>query len=406
MASRVALSLEPREHIVVWLIGVAHLVSHFYHLVLPPLFGLIISDLNITYTQIGLVMTLYFASTAIVQIPIGILVDRIGARTVLTIGLFLMGTAVLLAGLVPNYTVLLLAFLIAGIGNAVFHPADFSILSKSVRKSHHGRAFAIHTFGGSIGYAAAPVVILPLGAVIGWQGALVFAGMLGLFAGLTILFFGSSFQDNTTENKLEELKTKGQKKEGDWRIMLTRPMLLFFLFYAATSASATGMTGFSIYALPLVYNVTPETAGIVLTCFLTAAILGSLPGGWLADWADREELVLVFCFFVSVICLVSIGAGILNLWFIFAVALLSGFIRGLYNASRDILVRRASPDSSVGTTFGFVTLGYTLGQGGTPILYGWLMDQNYGSGVFYLSAGAALIALSIVLVPGQGQKQR
>ena len=406
MAPRSLLSLDPREHVVVWLIGAAHLVSHFYHLVLPPLFGLIISDLNITYAQVGVVMTLYFVSTAIVQVPIGILVDRIGARMVLIVGLVLMGTAVLLAGLVPSYSVLLLSFLIAGIGNAVFHPADFSILSTSIPKSRHGRAFAIHTFGGSIGYAAAPVVMLPLGATIGWQGALVFAGILGLITAVVIFIFGGSFQDHKNENNLEEWKTKGQRKGGDWRIMLTRPMLLFFLFYAATSASATGMTGFSIYALPLVYNVAPETAGFVLTCFLTAAILGSLPGGWLADWAKREEMVLVFCFFVTFICLVSVGAGVLNLWLIFAVALLSGFVRGLYNASRDILVRRASPDSSVGTTFGFVTLGYTLGQGGTPILYGWLMDQNYGSGVFYLSAGAALLALLIVLVPGQGQKQR
>jgi len=398
-------TLEPREHAVIGLISGAHLVSHFYHLVLPPLFIFIRPELGVSYTELGIAMTLYFVATAIVQVPIGLMVDRIGARVVLIGGLILMGIALVLAGMVPNYTVLLVSFFIAGMGNAVFHPADFSILSTNVRDSHQGRAFAFHTFGGSIGYAAAPVVMVPLGSIFGWEIALILAGVLGVTMGFFVLICGSVFQENLVQEEEEVITLKKSPKKADWRIMLTRPMVLFFCFYVVTSAAGTGLTAFSIPALPIVYNnISPEIAGAILTCFLVAAIIGSLPGGWLADWVRMEYIVVVSCFAIMAICVVLMGSGFLTLWLVFVVATIAGLMRGLYNASRDVLVRRASPSRSIGTAFGFVTLGYTLGQGGTPILYGWLMDQGLGNGVFFVAAGFALLAMLIVLIPGQGQR--
>lgn len=407
MTSGVRIALEPRERAVIGLIGSVHLVSHFYHLVLPPLFIFIQPELGVSYTELGIAMTLYFIATAIVQVPIGLMVDRIGARAVLIGGLMLMGFSLVLAGMVPNYNVLLVSFFIAGMGNAVFHPADFSILSNNVRESHQGRAFAFHTFGGSIGYAAAPVVMVPLGSIFGWEFSLTLAGLLGVLMGFLIFICGSVFQNRMAQEDDKTGVSKHSPEKADWRIMLTRPMILFFCFYVLTSAAGTGLTAFSIPALPIVYNnISPEIAGAILTCFLVAAIFGSLPGGWLADWVRMEYIVVVVCFAVMSLCVLLMGSGYLTLWLVFLMASIAGLMRGLYNASRDILVRRASPSRSVGTAFGFVTLGYTLGQGGTPVLYGWLMDQGLGSGVFLVAAGFAFLAMLIVLIPGQGQKPK
>jgi MFS transporter, FSR family, fosmidomycin resistance protein len=405
MSSAVSTGLEPREHGAIWLIGAAHFVSHFYHLALPPLYLLVTKDLGLTWVEVGIPMILYFVATAIVQVPIGLLVDKIGARVVLVTGLALMGLALVIAGMLPSYYVLMAAFFVAGIGNAVFHPADFSILSASIRESHLGRAFAYHSFGGSIGYASAPFVMVLFGSRYGWQNALIFAGVLGVVMAVIIALFGASLRDYSGEQKAKEKVGDAPKEAASWRVMLTRPMILFFLFYVATSASGTGMTAYTIPALPLVYDgVSTELAGTILTCFLIAAIVGAIPGGWLADWARLEYLVVVGCFLIMALTIVLIGSGTLSLWLLFGTMIIAGLMRGLYNASRDVLVRRASPSSSVGTAFGFVTLGYTLGQGATPILYGWLMDNGMGSGVFYVSAGAALLAMFIVLIPGQGQK--
>ena len=405
MSSAASTSLEPREHGAIWLIGAAHFVSHFYHLALPPLYLLVTKDLGLTWVEVGFPMILYFVATAIVQVPIGLLVDKIGARVVLVAGLALMGLALVIAGMMTSYYVLMAAFFVAGIGNAVFHPADFSILSASIRESHLGRAFAYHSFGGSIGYASAPFVMVLFGSQYGWQNALIFAGVLGVVMSVIIATFGASLRDYSGERKAKEQAGETPKEALSWRVMLTRPMILFFLFYVATSASGTGMTAYTIPALPLVYDgVSTELAGTILTCFLIAAIVGAIPGGWLADWARLEYLVVVGCFLIMALTIVLIGSGTLSLWLLFGTMIVAGLMRGLYNASRDVLVRRASPSSSIGTAFGFVTLGYTLGQGATPILYGWLMDNGMGSGVFYVSAGAALLAMFIVLIPGQGQK--
>jgi FSR family fosmidomycin resistance protein-like MFS transporter len=395
----ISVSLERREHTAIWLVGGAHMVSHFYHLVLPPLFLLIKPALGVSYAELGFVMTVYFVATLITQMPIAMMVDRVGAKIVLIFGLLLHGGAIALAGLFPSYEMLLVAFFLGGIGNSVFHPADFSILSASVRDSHQGRAFAVHTFTGSIGYACAPLVMVALAGLFGWQGALIVAGSAGVVMGLAILLAGGEMRDYagsaapSVDGKAEE------PKKADWRIVLTRPMILFFVFYIATSASGTGMTNFGAVALPVVYGMTAELANTLLTVFLIAAILGALPGGWIADRARREDLVIMACFLAMALSLFVLALGDIGLWLIVVTLIISGFMRGLYNASRDILVRRAAPAGSVGTAFGFVTLGYTIGQGGTPVVYGWLMDQGHGQGVFIMAGVAALIATAIVLIP-------
>jgi FSR family fosmidomycin resistance protein-like MFS transporter len=395
----ISASLERREHTAIWLVGGAHMVSHFYHLVLPPLFLLIKPALGVSYAELGFVMTVYFVATLITQMPIAMMVDRVGAKIVLIFGLLLHGGAIALAGLFPSYEMLLVAFFLGGIGNSVFHPADLSILSASVRDSHQGRAFAVHTFTGSIGYACAPLVMVALAGLFGWQGALIVAGSAGVVMGLAILLAGGEMRDYagsaapSVDGKAEE------PKKADWRIMLTRPMILFFVFYIATSASGTGMTNFGAVALPVVYGMTAELANTLLTVFLIAAILGALPGGWIADRARREDLVIMACFLAMALSLFVLALGDIGLWLIVVTLIISGFMRGLYNASRDILVRRAAPAGSVGTAFGFVTLGYTIGQGGTPMVYGWLMDQGHGQGVFIMAGVAALIATAIVLIP-------
>jgi MFS family permease len=184
-----------------------------------------------------------------------------------------------------------------------------------------------------------------------------------------------------------------------WRFMLSRPMVMFFLFYVFTSASGTGMTNFSVVALIEVYGTNLSLANTVLTVFLVAAMVGTLPGGYLADWTRRHDLVLVVCFVVMAGCVAAIGTAALPLWLILVAVTVAGLMRGVYNASRDMLVKQAAPRGRIGSAFGFVTLGYTLGQGGTPVVYGWLMDVGAGAAVFYVSAAFALLAIATVLAP-------
>ena len=383
-----------REAAAMGVIGAAHFVSHFYHLVLPPLFVLIHQALGISYAQLGVVMTTYFFATLLTQVPIGLLVDRIGAKLVLTFGLALHGGAVVAAGMAPSFEMLLVAFFVGGVANSVFHPADFSILSASVAEERHGRAFATHTFTGSIGYALAPLTMAGLAYEFGWQTALIIAGSLGLICAVIVTFAWPLLSDDASASR-----NKSTREKTTWRFMLSRPMLLFFLFYVVTSASGTGMTNFAPVALTAIYGIEITLATKILTVFLIAAILGSLPGGWVAEKTNRENLLIIISFLIMAICLAVIGTGIIGLWAVFCGMALAGFLRGFYNASRDILVRRAAPQGRVGAAFGFVTLGYTIGQGCMPVVYGWFMDQGSGKAVFLIAAAFAILAVFTVILP-------
>ncbi len=395
------MALPRREKETIGLIGAAHFCSHFYQLTLPPLFYFIKAETSVSYTALGLVITIFFVATALVQVPVGLLVDRIGARKVLIAGLIIQGTAVALAGLAESYWGLAVAFMFAGLANSVFHPADFAILSATVNERFLGRAFAVHTFGGSAGFALAPVMMVSIAAWADWRIALIVTGMMGIAVGLLLLFSGNRLAEDGTG--------AGDKKQSDgdkpgWCFMATRPMVMFFIFYALVSASGTGMTNFSTIALIDLYGAEVTLANTALTTFLIAAMFGSLPGGYVADATRRHDLVVAGMFLVLAASSAAIGSGVLAIWAIFAAMLIGGLMRGAYNASRDMLVRNAAPGGRVGSAFAFVTLGYTVGQGGTPVIYGWLMDQGMGEGVFYVSAGFAIAAIATLV--GQGGKAR
>jgi MFS family permease len=176
--------------------------------------------------------------------------------------------------------------------------------------------------------------------------------------------------------------------------MLTRPMVLFFLFYVLTSASGTGITNFSVVALMDLYGTPITTANGVLTAFLAAALVGVLPGGYLADATRHHDRVLAAAFVILAVSVAAIGTGVLPPALVFTAAVAAGLMRGLYNASRDVMVRDAAPEGRVGSAFAFVTMGYTVGQGVTPVIFGWLMDAGSPSLVFYLSGVFALLAVA------------
>ncbi len=176
-----AISAERKRYLAIMgVIGSGHGFSHFYLLVLPPLFPLLKQEFDVSYAALGLLISLINVTTGLAQVPVGILVDRIGARALLMGGLALMGLAIAAIGLAPSYEVVLVLVLLAGLGNAVIHPADYAILNTAVPADRIGRAFALHTFSGNLGFVAAPTVMIFLSSWLGWRPALMIAGLAAL----------------------------------------------------------------------------------------------------------------------------------------------------------------------------------------------------------------------------------
>jgi MFS transporter, FSR family, fosmidomycin resistance protein len=376
------------------LVGSGHAVSHLYLLALPPLFPLLRDDLGASYAALGLLVTVFNVATGAAQIPAGFLVDRFGARRLLLLGLGIMGTAMTALGFAPTYWLMLALIALAGVGNSVFHPADYAILTASVDRGWLGRAFAIHTFAGNLGFALAPATMIALAAWLGWRGALSAAGLVAFVVLGAMLLWGEVLRDETRS------ADGGRKEHGspaDSRL-LSGPTLLLFLFYVLAAMFTSGVHSFSVTALNGLWGTDLTLANVILSAFLTASALGILLGGLIADHTDRYALLTVAVFgtaaaLMGIVGLVPLPALVLALVFV-AVGLLQGSAR----TSRDMLVRQVTPPGATGRVFAFVMTGLNVGSAITPALFGLLLDLGEPRVVFLLLALFLVAAAGVVLL--------
>jgi len=378
-----------REVQAVSLVGFAHLLSHLYPLALAPLLIPITKALEISTVEWGFAIGLFALTTGVLQTPMGFLVERIGGRKVLIGGLFLNSVAYFLIGWqVTDYAGLLLLIMIAGVGNSVFHPADYSLISSSVSEERLGRAFSAHTFVGHLGFLIGPVVSSALEPFIGWQGAMMAIGGFGLAMSLVLVVFGHLI---TEGNRVKKQASIGDSLKD---LLTSRPVLLFFLFYMCASLSNFGVTQFSVAAFQGMYELPSATAVIGLVIYQFASLLLVLPGGVLADRTTRYDAVLMIGFGTAAVAVFLIGTDWLPYWLALGLLAIAGAMRGMANASRDVAVRHVASHLPVGTVFGFVSTGFLVGQALGGPTYGWLFDNYPPETVFYASAFFGLLALS------------
>jgi FSR family fosmidomycin resistance protein-like MFS transporter len=379
------------------LIGSGHAVSHFYMLALPPLFPLLREQLDLSYAALGLLVTMLNIATGAAQIPAGFLVDRFGARRLLLLGLAIMGTAMTALGFAPSYWLMLVLVAAAGIGNSVFHPADYAILSASVDRAWLGRAFSIHTFTGNVGFMLAPAGMIALTAILGWRGALIAAGLLA-FAVLAAMLARSELLRDEETRSADQGRRKHHRSSAGRQLLLSGPVLLLFLFYVLTAMFTSGIHSFSVTALNRLWGIDLALASVILSAFLTASAAGILLGGLIADHTDRYALLTLAVFGAAAALTLAVGlvplSGIAIAGMLVAIGLLQGSVR----TSRDMLVRRVTPAGATGRVFAFVMTGLNVGGAITPVLFGLLLDLGEPRLVFLLLASFLIAAAGVILL--------
>jgi MFS family permease len=378
-----------REIEVGGLVAFAHLLSHFYMLVLPPLFPVFRRELGVGYIELGFTITAFSVTTGLLQTPMGFLVNKIGGRKVLIGGLFLNAGTIALAGFVTQYWQLAALMLLSGVGSSVFHPADYSILNARIDVKRLGRALSFHTLGGNLGFVLAPPVMLALTSVFDWRVALFVVGGVGVALAFAMLLLSGVVGEGG----------KGSRRaEDSWRKLATSPtVMLLFAFYTLSSVANCGIVYFSVVAFKDMYGLTAAAASAALTAYQVMSMLAVLPGGWLADKIEDHELFLAGSFLLSGALLVFAGLNVVAFPVAVAAVGLSGGLRGIVNASRDVSVRHAAKDVSVGTLFAFVTTGFAGGQIVGPTLYGWLLDAGHPRVVLFASAAFSTLAICTMM---------
>ena len=393
-----------RDVRILGIIGSGHFLSHFYVLCLPPLFPFFKSEFGVSYAALGLLLSIRSIANGTMQVPVGFLVDRVGARAVLTTGITMMAVGIALISFVQSYWALVALVVVIGVGSSTFHPADYSLLNASIAGSKIGRAFSLHTFSGQLGTATAPVIIIFLATLFDWRTALVLVGLVGIAVMAVLATQWNRIQEDGATSKKKKTASSmpslgPETLRGNIGILLSKPMLIFLAFYSMTSLASGGLQAFTVVALVSLHDTPLAAASGALTGYLFASALGVLLGGVIADRTTRHDIQAALAFIAGALIMLVVGGVSLHFTVIVFALTLAGLTQGMIRPARDMMVRAAVPKGAIGRAFGFVSAGASVGGALSPVLFGWVIDLGKPEWVFYLLAIIMVLSIGTAMVP-------
>jgi FSR family fosmidomycin resistance protein-like MFS transporter len=393
-----------REIEAIALVGFGHGVSHFFHLMIPPLFPFLMREFGLSYTQAGALSATFFAVSGIGQALAGFVVDRVGARRVLLAGMSLFIVSGVALGLAPNYAALLAAAAIAGLGNSVFHPADFTLLNRNVTGARLGHAFSVHGLSGNLGWALAPVFMTGITVASSWRVAAFCAALLA--AAPLILFFLR--RDTVTEPPLHAGAHEAKGAAGStFAFLRSAAVWMCFSFFLFLTVASAAQQNFGPSVLQHVYGMSLAAGASALTAFLLGGAAGIAVGGFLVARYDSHDRLIALVLALAGLCALVLATGGAPVWSVTALMAAMGFCTGLAGPSRDMLVRRAATarfgTAAFGRVYGFVYSGIDVGFAFSPVLVlGPLMDAGRFQAVLVVAAAAQAFAILTALGVGRG----
>ena len=384
---------------IIGLVGLAHASSHFSHLILPLMFPVFIQEFGFSYSELGLLMSVFFVVSGVGQACAGFVVDRLGARPLLFMAMGIFVLTCLCASLVTGYAGLVCVAALAGLGNATFHPVDFTILNQRVSQPRLGYAFSAHGLTGNLGWAAAPLFMASITAAWGWRHAYVAAALMyGLILALLVV-------------KRDKLSTQVAHKGRDAAHAPAEHAMAFmklpvvwwcFSFFLLSTMTLAVVQNFSVSILKSMYGVGFEAATLTITGYMLAGAVGMFVGGFVAARTPNSDRVVAACMAVGALLFALCGTGWLGANAAMVILACTGFAIGIGGPSRDMMIKKATPKGATGRVYGLVYSGLDTGFAISPLVFGGLMDRGwYGA---TLLGAAAVLMLSVVAALGVGQR--
>lgn len=381
---------------VIGLVGLAHASSHFGHLLLPLMFPVFMKEFGLSYSELGLLMSTFFVVSGVGQASAGFVVDRLGARPLMFVALSIFAAACVAASFVTGYTGLVLVAALAGLGNATFHPVDFTILNQRVSAPRLGYAFSAHGLTGNLGWAAAPVFLVGISAGFGWRNAYLAAAVLYL----AILALLVVQRDKISTQVVQHVPDV--PKEHDMAFMKLPVVWWCFGFFLLSTMTLAVVQSFSVSILKAMHGISFEAATLTLTAYMLCGAFGMLVGGFIAARNVNSDRVVALAMAAGAVLLALCGTGWLDATATMVVLAITGFAVGIGGPSRDMMIKKATPNGATGRVYGLVYSGLDVGFAISPIVFGVFMDRGwYGATLL----GAALVLLlSVVAALGVGQR--
>lgn len=381
---------------VIGLIGLAHGSSHFFQMLLPSLFPALIGQFGFSFSELGLLMTVFFVISSVGQAGAGFLVDRVGARPVLFAALSCFIVAALLVASAQSYAMLMAAAALSGLGNSPFHPVDFTILNKRVSAPRLGHAFSVHGISGNLGWALAPVFVVGVSGLAGdWRAAPLAAALLGAAVLLVLLLNRERVDDRQGAWAHDAARAAGSAAsaapEHPMAFLKLPSVWLCFSFFFWSTAALAAIQSFASPALSNLYGLPASATAFVVTGYMLCGAAGMVVGGFVVARVARLEATIAVAMSAGALLLLLVATGWLPALLAATLAALAGFGTGLAGPSRDMLIKRASPPGATGRVYGTVYSGLDVGFAVAAPVFGRLLDAGHGGAVF---AGAALALLA------------
>ncbi|MES2165244.1 MAG: MFS transporter [Pseudomonadota bacterium] len=395
-------SLLRQDARVIGLVGLAHGTSHFYHVILAALIPWLKPEFHLSYAELGLLMTVFFTVSGVGQAMAGFVVDRYSARTVLFSGITLLGLSAVMLSSAHSYAQLMLGAFLAGCGNSVFHPADYTLLNQRVSKARLAHGFSVHGISGNIGWAISPLFLTFVAGRTDWRTALLSAALLPLAVLALLVWNRHALRPDPVAAPVAT--AAGGGKVSAFSFLRLQVVWMCFAFFLISAVALAGIQSFAATSLVSLYGMSLAWATTAYTAYMLASAVGMLYGGFLGAGSRHHDRIIMLAFGTAALLALVLAAAVVPAWLAVVLMGMIGLVTGISGPSRDLLIRGAAPANATGRVFGVVYSGLDSGLALGPLLFGALMDANHPSGVFI---GIAVFqALVILTAIGVGSKTR
>lgn len=393
-----------RDARVIGLVAFGHGTSHFFHLMLPPLFPWLMAEFGLNFTEAGSLMSAFFVLSGVGQATAGFFVDRLGAWRVLCVGIGFLALSGLALAAAPGYWGLALAAALAGIGNSIFHPADFTLLNRKVSQSRLGHAFSMHGIAGNLGWAAGAALMAAVAGFLGWRWAALVAALVGFLALSAMLRGRDLLRDPPAAPTARE-----QAAAGSFHFLGSTLVWMCFGFFFLSTVAFGALQNFAPSLFSHTYSLTVIEATACLTAYLLGSAGGILTGGFLATRSDRHDRNIASALSIAFVIALLLATGVPPGWGVAPLMAVMGFGVGIAGPSRDLMVRRAAVlragDTAFGRIYGFVYSGFDTGLALAPLIFGRLMDHGeFGAVLYGIAALQALALVTALAVGGEARR--
>jgi len=387
----------------VWLISAGHGLTHWYTATFYILLPLIGKELGLSYTEIGLIMTIQHLAGAIANVPGGILVDAVGRKGyLLAVSLFWVGVPYALMSLTHNFWMLLVCVALVGIGNNLWHPAAIPTLAHRYPE-RKGLVLSVHGMGGNLGEALAPLAIGALLAWFSWRTVVVMNVIPGFVMAVMILTMLGAL---SMANKHKDALNAGGKARDlkshlrDFLSLLkNRSLMLISCSAAFRTMTQVGLLTFLPVYLAYELDFSPFAVGVCLSVLQVAGFIAGPIGGHLSDKMGRKRVIMSSMALTGVMIVGMAVAG-KSMAFVLFIALVGFFLYAMRPVLQAWAVESTPKNlagTGVGLQFGIQHLGASI----APALFGMVADAYDIYTGFYCLAGTIIFAnLLVFFLPG------